>query len=314
MKFKKNKIKKRIAIIALIILSLIIGAAGFVGNYFYNLALNPNTPKDIVFDATDDSDEEQVNWILEESRYTDQFMTSEDGLQLHAYEIDQPNDSHKWVITVHGYTSEANNMSGYAEGFYNMGYNVLVPDLRGHGMSEGNYIGMGWDDRLDIMQWIDYIIQKDKEAQIVLHGVSMGGATVMMVAGEQLPSNVKCIIEDSGYTSAWAEFAYQLKKLFNVPETPVLQLASLVGKMRAGYWISEASAIKQLEKATLPMLFIHGDADDFVPVYMLDEVYEAAQVEKEKLIIEGSKHAKSLETNSQLYWETISNFMSHYIS
>lgn len=311
---KKNQTKKIIVIAICIILSLIIIAAGFIGNYFYNLALNPSTSRDIIFEASDDSDEEQVNWLLEESGYTDEFIISEDGLQLHACEIDQPDNSHKWVITIHGYTSEGDSMSGYAEGFYNMGYNVLVPDLRGHGMSEGNYIGMGWDDRLDIIQWIDYIVQKDSKAQIVLHGVSMGGATVMMVSGEKLPSNVKCIIEDSGYTSAWAEFAYQLRKLFNAPETPILQLANIVGKIRAGYWISEASAIKQLAKATLPILFIHGDEDNFVPVYMLEEVYEAAPVEKEKLIVEGSKHAESLETNPELYWETISKFTSRYIS
>lgn len=308
---KKNRAKKIIGIAVLSTILLSICVAGFVGNYFYNLALNPNVPKDIIFGESDDEVDES-NWILEESSYTDQFITSEDGLQLHAYEINHENDSDVWVITVHGYTTQGSKMDGYAEGFYNMGYNVLVPDLRGHGMSEGDYIGMGWDDRLDIIQWIDYIIEKNEDAQIILHGISMGGATVMMVSGEELPSNVKGIIEDSGYTSAWEEFSYQLKRLFNLPEAPVLQLASLVGKVRGGYWISEASAIKQVANATLPMLFIHGDADDFVPFYMLDEVYNAANVEKEKLIIEGSAHTKALETNPTLYWETISEFISKY--
>lgn len=101
--------------------------------------------------------------------------------------------------------------------------------------------------------------------------------------------------------------------MFSKTPFPVMQLANIVGKVRAGYWISEASAIKQLASAMKPMLFIHGDQDDFVQCYMLEEVYEAANVEKEKLIIEGSAHAKALITNPELYLETIDKFVKKYI-
>lgn len=307
------KNKKKIFIIAAVCFVLLIGAFGAVGNYFYNLALNPAVSKEAIFGKEDEAAVKEVNWITEKSDYTDQYMTAEDGTKLHAYEIKNTKKSDVWVIVVHGYTGKASDQYGYAKGFYDMGYNVLVPDLRGHGLSEGNYIGMGWDDRLDVLGWIDYVIKNNKDAQIVLHGVSMGGATVMMTAGEQLPDNVKCIIEDSGYTSVWNEFSYQLKALFNLPSFPVLQCASVVGKLRAGYWISDASAIDQLANATKPMLFIHGDKDDFVPFYMLDEVYNAANVEKEKLVIEGSAHAKALQTNPELYWKTVTQFVKKYV-
>lgn len=312
---RNKKVKKHtIAIVVCSVLVLLIALGGVVGNYFYNLALNPAVSKEAIFEKDEQPVMKQVNWLTDESEYNNQYIMSFDGLKLHAYEVVNPVKSDVWVIVVHGYTGQGSDQYEYAKGFYDMGYNVLVPDLRGHGFSEGDYIGMGWDDREDILQWISYILQKDKDAQIVLHGVSMGGATVMMTAGEALPDNVKCIIEDSGYTSVWDEFSYQLKSLFNLPSFPVMQLADAVGKLRAGYWISDASAVKQLTSATKPMLFIHGDEDSFVPFYMLEEVYNAANVEKEKLVVEGAAHAKSLKTNPELYWNTIHKFVTKYIA
>lgn len=316
------KLDSKVKIVLLSIISIVLILAlvtlGFIGNYFYNLALNPKTSKDKVFGPKDKSIEaskmDESNWILDKSGYKDTSITSEDGLSLHGYEVLNTSNSKAWVITVHGYTSQGKQMGLYANKFYNMGYNVLVPDLRGHGKSEGNYIGMGWDDRKDILKWIDYILQKDNEANIILHGISMGGGTVMMTSGEELPSNVKAIIEDCGYSSVWDEFSYQLNSLFRLPEFPVLQSASLVSKIRAGYWLGDASAIKQLSKAKTPMLFIHGDKDTFVPYSMLDKVYNAANVEKEKLVIEGAAHAKSAETNPELYWSTISRFIKNHIN
>lgn len=240
---------------------------------------------------------------------------SDDNLKLHGYEIENNNESDVWVVTVHGYMGRGYKMSSYAENFYDMGYNVFVPDLRGHGDSEGNYIGMGWSDRQDIMKWINYIIEQHKDAKIILHGVSMGAATVMMTSGENLPSNVKAIIEDCGYTSAWDEFYYQIDNLFSkLPKNPILYASDFVTKLKAGYGFKEASAIDQVKKSETPMLFIHGDEDKFVPFYMLDKVYNVANVEKEKLVVEGAAHAKSAFTNPELYWNTVSNFINKYIN
>ncbi|WP_143317811.1 alpha/beta hydrolase [Clostridium sp. HBUAS56017] len=313
-----SKVKKVLLIIISVVLVLALATIGVAGNYFYNLALNPKTSKEKVFGTKDKSVEASnvavSNWITDKSGYKDAFIDSIDDLQLHGYEIINTNPSKTWVITVHGYMGQGKEMEGYANAFYNMGYNVLVPDLRGHGKSEGKYIGMGWDDRKDILSWIDYILQKDSDANIVLHGVSMGGGTVMMTSGEDLPGNVKAIIEDCGYTSVWDEFSYQLDSLFGLPEFPVLQSASLVSKIRAGYWLQDASAIDQLAKSKTPMLFIHGDKDTFVPYSMLDKVYNSANVEKEKLVVEGAAHAQASKTNPQLYWGTIRKFIKNYIA
>lgn len=315
------KKKKIIGIAISSILVILILGLSFVGNYFYNLALNPDTPKDIVFGTPEEAEatsgqvlDSDIQWLLTESNYTDETLTSFDNLNLHAYKVLNQNDSNKWVITVHGYTSEGINMSSYAKNYYDIGYNVLIPDLRSHGLSEGDYIGMGWDDRLDIIDWINTILEYNPNAEIVLHGVSMGAATVSMVSGEDLPSNVKAIVADCGYTSVWDEFAYQLDDLFSLPEFPILNVSSLVAKVRAGYFLGEASTLKQVAKSKTPILFIHGDEDDFVPYYMMEELYNATSSEKEMLTIKNAGHAKASEIDPETYWTTVSNFINKYIN
>ena len=308
----KNLIKKY-----LILLVVILGVGGLVGNYFYNLALNPFTSKDMIFGDDDDDTslevEADVNWLIKDSNYIDTYITSSDNLKLHAYEVKNENKTDKWAIVVHGYTSEGKLLSSKAKHLYNMGYNVLVPDLRSHGTSEGNYIGMGWHDRLDIIDWINYIVKNNPKSEIALHGTSMGSATVLMVSGEKLPSNVKAIVADCGYTSVYDEFSYQLKQLFNLPAFPIMNFSDVVTHIRAGYCLNDASAINQVKKSTTPILYIHGDKDDFVPYYMMDELYNATNSEKEKLTIEGGEHANSDLVNPKLYWSTVNSFLEKYI-
>lgn len=312
-----NKKKKIILTISILLLVVILGVGGLVGNYFYNLALNPFTSKDMIFGDDDDDTslevEADVNWLIKDSNYIDTYITSSDNLKLHAYEVKNENKTDKWAIVVHGYTSEGKLLSSKAKHLYNMGYNVLVPDLRSHGSSEGDYIGMGWDDRLDIIDWINYIVKNNPNSEIALHGTSMGSATVLMVSGEKLPSNVKAIVADCGYTSVYDEFSYQLKQLFNLPAFPIMNFSDVVTHIRAGYCLNDASAINQVKKSTTPILYIHGDKDDFVPYYMMDELYNATNSEKEKLTIEGGEHANSDLVNPKIYWSTVNSFLEKYI-
>ncbi len=314
-----NKNKIFITITSVFILIIVI-SLGFIGNYFYNLALNPDTPKDIIFGTPEEEEETSgkvldvdIDWLINKSNHTDEYIQSTDGLKLHAYKVINENPTDKWVIAVHGYTSEGVKMSSYAKKYYDMGYNVLILDLRGHGSSEGEYIEMGWDDRLDIISWINYLIDENKNAKIVLHGVSMGASTVLMASGENLPSNVKLIVADCGYTSVWEQFSYQLDELFSLPEFPILNVSALVGQIRAGYSLKDASAIEQVKKSNTPILYIHGDKDDFVPYYMMQELYDATNSEKEMLTIKGAEHAKSSEVDPKTYWTTIYELTNKYV-
>lgn len=312
-----KKVKILIIILVIIIVLLTLGYF-LIGNYFYNIALNPNTSKTFVLGEESQETEEEAKenenakWLEENSK--DVYITSNNGnLKLHGYEIENEEKSDIWTIVIHGYMGEGKGMATYAKEFYNRGYNVLVVDLRGHGQSEGDYIGMGWPDRLDIIDWSNYIIGKNNNSKIILYGVSMGAATVMMTTGEELPQNIKLAIEDCGYTSIWEEFEMQLKELFNLPAFPALNAASTICKLRAGYKIEDGSSIEQLKKSKTPTLFIHGDKDTFVPFEMLDKVYEVASCEKEKLVIEGATHAQSSNVNPELYWKTIDEFIEKYL-
>ena len=309
---KKSRKRWKIAlIIAGILLILLLGILAFAGNYFYNFALNPNA-EDGFGTAAGIEDNEYTRWLLADSE--DVYLDSFDGLKLHAYRVDGA-APHRYAILCHGYQNNATGMSSYARHFFDAGYTVLLPDARGHGESEGDYIGMGWHERRDIVKWAASIVQEDAQAEILLFGLSMGAATVMMTAGEEdLPSNVKCIVEDCGYTSVYDEFAGQLKELYGLPPVPILNAFDVVCRIRAGYSVYEASAVEQVKKSHTPTLFIHGSADTFVPFWMLDEVYDAAACEKEKLVVPGAAHAESAETDPALYWDTVDAFVAGYMS
>ena len=303
-------------IIVFIILICIFIITGFItGNFLFNLALNAKTSKSIIFNDQFDEEKElkkieNDKWLKENAK---EVYIKNKKINLHSYEVVNKKESKIWVIAVHGYVDSAKSMVESAKKFMDYGYNVLMPDLRTHGKSDGKYIGMGWLDKDDIMLWIDYLIATHGNIKIILYGISMGAATVMMVSGENLPSNVRMVIEDCGYTSVWDEFAHELKYLFHMPTFPALYNANLITMIRAGYSLKKASSIKQIKKSKIPILFIHGDKDNFVPFYMLDKLYNAATCKKEKLVIKNAGHAEAQIIDPQKYWHTVRKFIKKYV-
>ena len=321
---------KVILIIILIFILINIVATILVGNYFVNFALVRNDDNE--FDISPDADksipdfvkdeiaenigkEENLvqEWLKTVSTNTVNIL-SDDNLKLIADKYYTESNSNKWVIIVHGYGGNRKTMRSYAVHYFNEGYNVLIPDLRAHGESEGKYIGMGWLDRNDLLLWIDYIIKENPNAEIVLHGVSMGAATVMMTSGENLPNQVKAIIEDCGYTSVWDIFEDELDALFGLDAFPVLYMSEFVAKIRVGYDFSDASAIKQVEKCKIPILFIHGDKDTFVQTHMAYDLYDAANCEKDLFIVEDAGHAEAKNRNPEAYFEKVFQFLKGKIN
>jgi fermentation-respiration switch protein FrsA (DUF1100 family) len=238
-------------------------------------------------------------------------IKSNDNLNLSATVVRNSPDSHRWVVVCHGYAQVGQEQIMYiTQTFHEMGYWVLMPDARGHGKSGGDYLGLGWPDRLDLLRWIHEIGARDKAARIALYGISMGAATVTMAVGEPLPLTVKAIIADSGYTSAMKECAYQMKRLFRLPPFPILHIASFITHLRAGYWLGEASALKQIAKSKTPVLLIHGSDDAAIPPSMLEELYNAAAGPKEKMLVEGAGHGQTPLVDRMRYWQTISDFLT----
>ena len=325
----KSKVLKRILIVilAIIIISIIITVG--VGNYFVNYAIlrtgnggdREVKNKDSIEVANIDNEAEKIinNNRTEEKQLAEQWIetinsekvevTAKDGIILKGTEYIKDEKSNDWAIILHGYRSSPDSVISIGRHFSEEGYNVLIPYMRATGESEGEYIGMGWLDKDDLQCWINKIIEQNNNANIVLHGSSMGAATVLMASGDDLPSNVKAIIEDSGYTSVWDIFASEAKVRFGLPEFPVLNMFEIVANFRAKYDIKKASAHEQVKKANIPILFIHGDSDDFVPEYMCEQLYNATNCKKEKLIIQGAGHTESRYKEPETYYNKIFEFL-----
>jgi fermentation-respiration switch protein FrsA (DUF1100 family) len=240
-------------------------------------------------------------------------ILSDDRLNLSANVFMQPAYSCKWVIIVHGYSGQNKEMYAHAVEFFSMGYNVLLPDLRGHGKSEGKHICFGWFDRFDILSWAKYIIKTDNNAQIALYGVSMGGSAVLMAGGEIMPKNIKCIISDCAFTSASEELFWYLKYYLNLPSFPFVPLADIICLKYAGFGLSEASALSQVEKCETPLLFIHGGRDRFVPTYMVYKLYKKARCKKALYVVKKAGHGISSEVAGKRYWNRVEGFLNRHI-
>ena len=294
-----------ITLLVVVVIGLGIGV-----NYLFNYAIVAGK-KDFINDVKQEKIEK--DWSFADKRLRNISIKSDDGLKLVAKKVEHDDKPKKVAIIAHGYMGKSDYMGQYAELFYNEGFDLIVPDNRAHGKSEGKYVGFGWLDRKDYVKWIDTVINEyGEDVDIALYGLSMGASTVMMTSGEDLPKQVKVIIEDCGYDSVKNELAYQLDDMFNLPEFPMIPLASGYTKLRAGYSFSEASAVKQLEKNKLPMLFIHGDKDDFVPPSLVKTVYNATKGPKELVIFEGVKHAESLKKYPEEYKKAIEKFLDEY--
>lgn len=318
---RKAKIGLSVAVIFAVILILL----NVMCNFFINLAFSPIKPEnaldsqsfvkslktpytgsDPVEILNENLKNESYPWLKSVSKIAS--IKSFDNLNLNGY-ISVREGNHKYAVVMHGYHSCPQEIASYAKEFYDFGYNILVPGQRGHGWSEGNIVDMSAFTNYDVQKWCEYICDFDPKARIVLFGVSMGASTVMRATGLDLPENVVCCVEDCGFSSVWDEFEYQLKNYYHVPVHPVLDIVNFSIKRKLGFDCKKVSAKDDLKRAKIPVLFIHGTADDYVPFYMLSTVYDSATVEKEKLEIEGASHARAAFVNPDLYWKTVKNFL-----
>ncbi len=216
----------------------------------------------------------------------------------------------KAVICFHGYTSKGmSDYIGLSDYYLKRGYAMLLPDARAHGESEGEYIGFGCLDRKDALVWIHWLIQEvGEDVEIVLHGTSMGGATVLMTSGLELPAQVKGIVSDCGFTSPKEVFTHVLNSMYHLPAFPVIQGADIMNKKLAGYGMDECNAKREVAHAKVPILFIHGSNDTFVPTHMCNEIYDCCASPKKKLIVEGAAHAESYYKDTEKYEQALNEF------
>ena len=296
------------------------GSLVALGNALYSKAVAA-TPKDNCKTDPWPNMQEGRLWAREAVDFRSLTISAGDDLILWAALALSGSESHRWVICVHGYRDSHESMGVYGKHYVDAGWNVLLPDHRGHGNSQGNYVGWGYDERLDLVAWINYIIRRDPEAEIVLHGVSMGAAAVLMTTGGPLQDHVKAAVADCGYTSAEEVMKHTItslsRKALNIPPAvPFSVLFTALRKItlrRAGFDLRDAAPIEAIPHSKTPTLFIHGVCDDIVPPAMMGRLYEAARCPKRFLWVQDAAHADSVGVNPELYWNTVHDFLKKHM-
>ena len=299
--------------VLLLFAGIIIGGSFYMLNY--SLASDPDRmDTDSCYIRLFENHPETKEWVdslRQANALRDTFMTFPEGYRCHAYYVKKNSDNvncQRTALLIHGWRDQAIKFFYLARVYEReFGYNVVMPDVYGHGQSDGDVVRMGWLDRLDMLRWLEAF----KTDTMVVHGVSMGGAMAMMVAGEPIPDGIKDIrfVNDCGYTSVWDEFAGEMKVRFGLPEFPLMYTSSLLCKLRYGWSFGEASALEQVSKSTHPMLFIHGDQDTFVPTEMVYRLYEAKPAPKELWITKDTGHAQSYKNYREEYIRRVRDFL-----
>ncbi|MFD1429547.1 alpha/beta hydrolase [Lacticaseibacillus mingshuiensis] len=256
----------------------------------------------------------EVDWV-QNQRPVVWHLDTFDGHRVSALWLEHPG-SKRAVIIGHGYKGTGITMSNYAHLFYDMGFSVLMPDDRGHGVSDGDYISFGWLDRRDYLDWLHRMVEAlGPDCELLLFGTSMGGATVCLVAGEStLPHQVRAIVEDCGYSSLDGELTYLMRRLFRLPREPLVPLASFINYRRLGFRIEQVDVAAALRKNTRPLLVIHGAEDVYVPTWMGPVNYRASQGPKALWLVPHAQHAESYWIDPAAYRAHIEKFIAPYFS
>ena len=302
-----KKILWTLAIIVMVFVIAMIGGSFYMLDF--SLAPDPNRmDTDSCYRQQFEKYPESKEWVdslRSIGALRDTFMTMPTGERHHAFFVDR--GSTRTALVIHGWRDCAIKFFWLARIYeHELGYNVVMPELHACGESEGDAIQMGWKDRLDVLHWMK-TFQADT---MVVHGVSMGAATTMMLSGETMPEGIKDVrfVEDCGYTSVWDEFANQLNEQFGLPPFPLMYSTSLLCQLRYGWNFSEASALEQVKKCPYPMLFIHGSTDTFVSTEMVYPLYEAKTGTKTLWVADGAEHALSYREHKAEYISRVRAF------
>lgn len=326
-----NKITKRAIIAGGLVAGLSAGFLVLAGHYYVNVAIKRGKKKYSNKKRRNESLEhkskemirgmltthkemlEESKALMADIKKEEKYITASDGIRLYG-ELFRHENSHRYVIIVHGYNCRLEDMYCYLADFYKKGFNVLFVDQRAHGKSGGEYIGMGWLERLDIKNWCEHVAYLDPDASIVLFGQSMGAASVMMACGEKIPGNVKVCIEDSGYTSVGGMYRTLMKEAYHIPSFPLLNVADIVARHKAGYSFLHADSCEQLKKSSIPTLFIHAEGDSFVPFENVNILYDSANEPKEIYTVPEAEHVCACFYDRDTYFKKIFDFTDRYIN
>lgn len=216
----------------------------------------------------------------------------------------------KFAVLCHGYTRAKISMLMYAKMLMELGFTVLAYDHRNHGESGRSRTTMGYYERQDLKTILDFVFEQyGNEIKIVTLGESMGAATVLSHLA--IDDRVVCAIADCGYSNLRELLKHQLNHIYHIPAYPVLWIANLIMRVRGKFWLKDVCPRDNMLQSKTPILFIHGDADDFVPTQMSEHMFEVRNGKKDLYLCKGAKHAMSIIVDYELYCKRVSEFIMH---
>jgi len=293
------------------------GLSYAVTNYVMKLALDREMPK-VPFSGKKDGDDpyavfDEYAERLENIPHEKVEITSSDGLKLagHWFEAEHPK---RVILAAHGWRSRWSRDFGYSYDFLRQqNCSILYIEQRGQGNSEGRYMGFGITERYDIVDWLNWINDRvGIELPVYLAGVSMGATTVLMASGLELPGNVRGIIADSGFTSPVAIWKHIAQDDMHLPFILENAYSRVVYRKKLGVSAASYSTVDALRTNRIPVLFVHGQDDTFVPVDMTRENYAACTAPKDILIVPGAIHGLSYPVDEKRYQQKEIEFWSRY--
>lgn len=304
-----------IAVIVISCLIFLVGLWFFSGYIAFLLTLRKGSLAGKIINRTmqKNIDSYKIDYEWWNKQKSEKLLLETEGETLSGNLIKNGN-SKKIAIVVHGIFGTHKDLAPQAKILFENGFIILAPDLRAHGETTGKNISMGYFEKNDLVLWIKKLIEVfGKDCQIVLLGISMGGATVLLTSGESLPKNVKCVVSDSGYSNAYLELKSVVNKAL-VPSFIILPQLNFFLKRISKFDLKKASPIESVKKSSLPILFIHGNKDSFVPCKMSKEMFEVSNKEICELqIFNGAIHIQSFATDENLYKNILLNFVDKWV-
>ena len=303
-----------IVLLILLIIVLLFIAFGYSAFFIacVRLAIQPNPSKSKPHKPYAEEILSGAQWFKDQNPERVQ-ITSDDGLRLVGWFL-PADDAKGTLLLMHGYRSDPYCDFGLTYQFYHsLGWNILTVCQRAHAESEGKYITYGVKERFDARDWTLYLADRfGPEHKIVLIGISMGSATVLMSLGTDLPANVRCAVADCGYTSPYDQFVYLFKERFHFLVHPTLDIAGLFARLFAGFGFREYSTVTALQSNRLPVLFIHGERDRFVPIRFTVENYAACVAEKRLITVPEAGHGASYMCATETCQNALRDFLNTY--
>lgn len=301
--------------------AIVLATAFFILKYhiLMNLALNAKTKNLLAARRNETlSDREQEirrqmredgEWLASLPR-EDLEILSRDGLRLVGHYVHTQGEPRRLAVLFHGWRgSWTGDFGSMGRWLLESGCDLLLAEQRAQGASEGKYMGFGVLERGDVAQWMKYLEQeRHNTLPVYLGGVSMGAATVLMAAGDPMPDFVKGVLADCGFTSPYDMLFEVGSRSLRMRRHPAMDYVKLLIKFRARYDIRAYSTLDSLRKTRLPVFFVHGLEDDFVPCRMTRQAYEACVSSKELLLVEGAGHVRSFFYDNERYRQKVENF------